>query len=186
MSFKKFFQQIRVIKYKLLSDCKNMIGSPKFHQPTQLIGEGTIVFGENVHLGFFPSPYYYNGYIYIEARNKNTKIIFGDNIHINNNCVFIAEGDGIEIGSDSLIGTNCEIIDSDFHDLHPDKRSNSAPTTAKVTIGKNVFIGNNVKILKGIHIGDNTIIANGSIVVKSIAENLIAGGNPAKIIKNLS
>lgn len=185
MNFKKLFQKFRVLKYKLLSDSNNVIGKPTLHQPAQFTGKGKITFGTNVNLGFFPSPYFYNCYIYIEARNKNTKIIFGDNIHINNNCVIIAEGDGIEIGSNTLIGTNCEIIDSDFHDLTPDKRSNGTPITAKVVIGKNVFIGNNVKILKGVTIGDNSVIANSSIVVKSIPENLIAGGNPAKIIKNL-
>jgi maltose O-acetyltransferase len=154
MNFRKIFQKLRILKYRLLSNCKLVIGNPKINQPVQFVGGGTILFGKNVNLGYFPSPYFYNSCIYVEARNKETKIVFGDNIYINNNCVFIAEGEGIEIGSNTLIGTNCEIIDSDFHDLNPNRRTNGKAKTAKVMIGKNVFIGNNVKIMKGVTIGD--------------------------------
>lgn len=185
MNFRKIFQKLRILKYRLLSNCKLVIGNPKINQPVQFVGGGTILFGKNVNLGYFPSPYFYNSCIYVEARNKETKIVFGDNIYINNNCVFIAEGEGIEIGSNTLIGTNCEIIDSDFHDLNPNRRTNGKAKTAKVMIGKNVFIGNNVKIMKGVTIGDNSVIANSSVVTKSIMENVIVGGNQAKIIKRL-
>jgi maltose O-acetyltransferase len=179
MRFKRILQKIRILKYKLLSNCKRVVGNPKLNLPVQLIGKGSILFGKNVTLGYFPSPYFFTSNIYIEARNKETKIIFGDNIHINNNCVFIAEGEGIEIGSNTLIGTNCEIIDSDFHDLHPDSRTSGKPKTAKV------IIGNNVRIMKGVTIGNNSIIANSSIVTKSISENVIAGGYTCKMIKQL-
>lgn len=190
MSFKKdliktIFIYPRIWKYKFLSNCISIIGKPIYTQPTQILGNGTIIFGNNVHLGFYPSPYFYNGYIYIEARTKDAKIIIGDDVHINNNSVLFAESAGIEIGSKTLIGTNCEIIDSDGHDLNPDKRLTGTPVTRKIIIGRNVFIGSNVKILKGVTIGDNSVIANGSIVIKSIPKNTIAGGNPAKIIKNL-
>lgn len=183
MNFRRIFQKIRIFQYKLLSNCGKVIGRPKLNQPTQLLGDGTIVFGNNVNLGYFPSPFFYNSYIYVDARSKGSRIVFGDNVHVNNNCVFIAEGEGIEIGSDTLIGSCCEIIDSDFHDLHPDRRMSGKAKTAKVEIGRNVFIGNNVKIMKGVTIGDNCVIANGSIVAKSIPDSVIAGGNPAKVIK---
>lgn len=99
--------------------------------------------------------------------------------------MLISEGEGITIGDKTLIGLNVEITDSDFHDLHPDRRTCGTPATAKVILGSNVFIGSNVKILKGVTIGDNSIIANGSIVTKSIPKNVIAGGIPAKIIKKI-
>ncbi len=76
------------------------------------------------------------------------------------------------------------IYDSDFHNLESDKRLTGKINTKKVFIDKNVFIGSNVKILKGVYIGKNSVIANGSIVTKSIPANVIAGGVPAKIIKN--
>jgi maltose O-acetyltransferase len=104
---------------------------------------------------------------------------------INNNIVIISEGEGITISSNTLIGTQCEIYDSDFHNLQIDKRLTGEITTKRVFIDENVFIGSNVKILKGVSIGKNSVIANGSIVTKSIPENVIAGGIPAKVIKTI-
>ena len=143
------------------------------------------MFGKNVNLGVKPSPFLYNGYGHIEARKENSEISIGDNVWINNNFVIISEGEGIEIRENTLIGANVEIIDSDFHDLHPHKRMGGNPKTAKVVIEENVFIGNNVKILKGVTIGKNSVIANSSVVVKSIPSNVIAGGYPCKVIKKI-
>lgn len=179
------FQYPRVLKYKFLSDNKNIIGSPKYNQPTQLLGGGTIMFGKNINLGVRPSPHLYSGYGYIDARKENSKIIIGNNVWINNNFMIASEGEGIEIGENTLIGLNVEITDSDFHDLHPERRMGGIPKTAKVTIEENVFIGSNVKILKGVTIGKNSVIANSSVVTKSIPANVIAGGYPCKVIKKL-
>jgi len=179
------FHHPRVIKYKFLSNCKNIMGDPVYNQPTQLLGEGSIVFGENVKLGYSPSPYLYSGYGYIEARKSDSKIIIGNDVMINNNFNIIGEGEGIEIGAKTLIGSNVEISDSDFHELDPERRRGGMPKTVKVSIGKNVFIGSNVKILKGVTIGDNSVIANSSIVTKTIPANVIAGGYPCKVIKDL-
>jgi len=179
------YQYPRIVKYKILSNCENIIGKPIYNQPTQLLGKGTIVFGKNVNLGVNPSPYFYNGYGYIDARKTQSKIIIGNNVWINNNFNICSEGEGIEIGEKTIIGLNFEVCDSDFHELHPEKRTNGIPKTAKVVIGKNVFIGSNVKILKGVTIGDNSVIANSSVVTKSISANVIAGGYPAKVIKEI-
>jgi maltose O-acetyltransferase len=69
---------------------------------------------------------------------------------------------------------------ADFHDLHPDRRSDGVAKTGKVVIGENVLIGSNVKILKGVRIGNNAVIANGAVVTRSIPENAMAFGNPAR------
>jgi len=58
-------------------------------------------------------------YGYIDARNIVSKIAIGDNVHINNSVFICSEGEGIEIGENTLIGINCQIMDSDFHDLDP-------------------------------------------------------------------
>ncbi len=179
------FQYARVLKYRLLSNCKRVVGNPKYYQPALLSGSGTIVFGKNVNLGVVQSSFFYTGYGYIEARDLKSKITIGDNVKINNNFNICSEGEGIEIGKDTLIGLNFEVSDSDFHDLQPDKRISGTPNMKKVIIGKNVFIGSNVKILKGVKIGDNSVIANSSVVTKSIPSNVIAGGYPAKVIRKL-
>ena len=180
-----FFQWPRVLKFRVLSDCNRVYGRPIIYQAVQINGKGIVKFDENVRLGVNPSPFLYSGYIYIEARKPNTEIKIGKNTWINNNFVCVAEGRGITIGENTLIGFSCEIVDSNFHDLNPLKRWGGSPTTSAVNIGKNVFIGSNVKILKGVTIGDNSVIANGSVVTKSIQSNVIAGGVPAKVIKNL-
>jgi len=179
------FQYARILKYKFLSTCSHVHGKPKLYQPVVFEGLGQVNFGRCVSLGVMQSPYYYTGYIYIDARNDHSQITFGDDIWINNNCVFVAEGEGITIGNKTLIGTNCEFLDSDFHDLHPDKRMGGDIKTAKICIGENVFIGSNVKVLKGVSIGNNSVIANGSIVTKSIPEDVVAAGVPAKVIRKL-
>lgn len=179
------FQHPRILKYKFLSDCKNIIGIPKYNQPTQLLGRGRIVFGKNVKLGVRLSPSFYSSYGYIDARKIDSKVSIGNDTWINNNCMITSEGEGIEIGAKVLIGLYVEISDSDFHDLHPNRRMDGVPKTSKVIIAENVFIGSNVKILKGVTIGKNSVIANSSIVTKSIPANVIAAGNPCKVIKQI-
>jgi len=179
------FQYPRFLKYKLLSNCNQINGKPRLYQPLQINGKGKVVFHRNVRIGVDPSPFLYSGYAYIDSRKEGSKIEIGENSWINNNFIAIAEGEGIEIGANTLIGSSCEIVDSDFHDLQPGKRMGGVAKTAKVKIGENVFIGSNVKILKGVVVGKNSVIANGSVVTKSIPENVIAAGVPAKVIRPL-
>lgn len=73
-------------------------------------------------------------------------------------------------------------MDSDFHDYYIDDKL--VENTKEISIGDNVWIGNNVIILKGVNIGDNSIIAAGSIVNKDVSPNTIVGGNPIKILKS--
>ena len=182
---KCLFQYLRIVKYKFLSDCKNIVGAPIYNQPAQLLGVGKIIFGNNVNLGVQASPMFYNGYGYIDARKEFSLILIGNDVWINNNFIIVSEGEGIEIGEKTMIGINLEITDTDSHDLHPGRRICGLPKTSKVIIGKNVFIGANVKILKGVVIGENSVIANSSVVTKSIPANVIAGGVPAKVIRTL-
>jgi maltose O-acetyltransferase len=75
-------------------------------------------------------------------------------------------------------------MDSDFHDLDPEKRDQPGKCKG-VCIGNNVFIGANVTVLKGAKIGNNSVIASGSIVTGHIPDNTVAAGNPCKIIRSL-
>ena len=178
------FQSTRHVKYYLLSE-NNITGSVQCHQPILFNGEGTIAFGKNVQVGVIPAKDFFTGYCYIDAKQKNSAIRFHNNIHIGNNCNIVCNAAGIEICSFTLIGANVSISDSDFHHLDPTKRLTDSGTSKKVFIDENVFIGSNVTILKGVSIGKNSIIANSSIVTKSFPENVIIGGNPAKIIRTL-
>jgi maltose O-acetyltransferase len=179
----KVLRWIRIGFYAGLST-GNVKGKTIKLQPVLILGNGIIEFERNVQLGYFPSPFFLNGYIHLEARGKNASIKFGENSFINNNFSAISEHKSITIGKRCLIGTNVEIYDSDFHGIKVSDRSISIYENAKeVVIGDDVFIGSNVKILKGSVIGSGSVIANGAIVTGEIPSNVIAGGNPAKVIK---
>ncbi len=182
---RKCFQPLRIFIYKRLSSNSRIEGQPKRRQPVLLLGKGCISFGKNVFLGYYPSPFFYNGVTYIEARRDSAKIVFGENILVNNNLTIICEGSTIEIGNNVLIGTNVEIIDSDFHGIQHDKRNSGEHKFSPVNIGENVFLGSNVKVLKGVSIGKNSVVANGAVVISSFPSNVIIGGNPAILIKKL-
>ncbi|MEA1891136.1 MAG: acyltransferase [Campylobacterota bacterium] len=180
------FKLPRILKYKFLSTAKNIDGKPIINQAVQFNGLGKINFGKNVMIGIEQSPLFYSTYSYIESRNSDSTITIADDCFINNNAIMIAEGEGIEISAKCLIGINCEIVDSDFHNIEPDLRLDiKSIKTAKVVLEENVFIGSNVKILKGVRIGKNSVIANSSVVTKSIPADVVAGGIPAKVLKNL-
>ena len=179
-----FFVSLRIKKYVILSDCKRVSGEPKRHHPLLLKGYGKIYFGKNVQIGVESSPSFYSHYTYIEARDEMSEIIIGDNVVINN-AFSIECSSKVVIENDVLIGVGCSIIDNDGHDLEINTRILGTPKMSPIYICKNVFLGSNVTILKGVTIGENSIIGNGSLVTKNIPENVIAAGNPAKVIRNL-
>lgn len=176
-------QKSRVFFYNMLSNIK--INAHKY-QPVLANGEGTIKIGNNVSFGVIYSLDYYTRYCYLNARKKESYIEIGDNTWINNNATIISDGKRIIIGKNCLIGTGLEILDSDFHDLNPLTRFGGKNIIKKdVIIEENVFIGNNVTILKGVTIGKNSVIGNRTVVTKDIPENVIAVGNPAKVIREI-
>ena len=187
--FKKFirryYQRIRIFIFDSLGDDTTIIGTPDKLQPVLISGKGKVFFGENVKLGFYPSPYFFDGSIHLEARDESASIRFGNNISCNNNLKIVCDKTQISIGDKVLIGTNVNIFDSDFHAISPGNRKSGNHKTGEVIIKENVFIGSNVTILKAVTIGENSIIANGSVVTKSFPKNVIIGGNPAIIISNI-
>lgn len=177
------FQKPRAFFYSFLSNIKI---DAKKNQPVLANGEGIIKIGKNVNFGVKYSPDYYSKYSYLNARRKTSYIEIGNNCHINNNATIISDGKKIIIGNDCLIGINLQILDSDFHDLNPENRFGGKNIIKNdVIIENNVFIGNNVTILKGVIIGKNSVIGSNSLVCKSIPDNVIASGNPAKVIREL-
>lgn len=175
----------RIWWYRMLSHCC-VKGKPRILQPVQIVGRGSVDFYGKVTLGCYPSPFFFSGYSYIETRTESGRISIDDGSWINNNFVAISVHKGIHIGKKVMIGTNVEIYDSDFHRLDPSQRHIcTAEDDREVVIDDNVFIGSNVKIMKGVHIGKDSVIANGAIVVKDIPPGVIAGGNPAKILRSL-
>lgn len=106
-------------------------------------------------------------------------------LEIGNNCGFSGTTIGcfkeIKLGNNVRCGANTTITDSDWH-LDDPRVGNPKP----VIIEDNVWLGTNVTVLKGVIIGENSIIGAGSIVTSSIPKNVIAGGNPCKVIKSIN
>lgn len=90
----------------------------------------------------------------------------------------------VTIGDDCFIGPNVSIYTA-CHSTNPIERNSRKEWALPVTIGKNVWIGGSVTILPGVTIGDNVTIGAGSVVVKDIPSNVIAVGNPCRVIKRL-
>lgn len=179
----QMIQRPRIVLYRVLS--KNMsIGVPRKIQPVLLMGLGNIYFDNDVVIGVYTSPDYYTTYTYIEARKKTSSINIKSGTRFNNNVSIISGYTNITIGHRCLIGAGVQITDSDFHGLPVAERHLSKPEWAKpVIIGDDVFIGSNARIMKGVSIGDGSVIANGSVVVKDVPPGVIAGGNPARVIR---
>jgi acetyltransferase-like isoleucine patch superfamily enzyme len=175
-------QRPRILKYRMLSTCQRVSGSPILRQPLLLIGPGAIVLGEDVEFGWQRSNSFYTGYCHLEVSTPDSTIEIGEGAQINNNAFIKSEGPGIRIGARALIGSEVTIYDSDFHDLHPDRRRGGQPNMAAVELGENVFVGDRVLILKGVRIGANSVIGAGSVVTSSIPDGVIAAGNPARVI----
>lgn len=176
--FKKFLNPKLMWQSKIVP---NVL--PKLKQKVLFTGKGKISFGENVQIGYFPSPYFYSTYAHIEARNKTSEIKIGSNTYINNNCSIISNGCKIEIGENCRIGANFQCYDSDFHSVNAETRD--TPEFIKnndVKIGDNVFIGNNVIVLKGVTIGNGATIGVGAVVTKNVAPNTIVAGVPARML----
>ena len=90
----------------------------------------------------------------------------------------------VTIGDDCFIGPNVSIYTA-CHSTDPVERNTRVEWAEPVTIGDNVWIGGSVTILPGVTIGDNVTIGAGSVVTKDIPDNVVAVGNPCKVIKRL-
>ncbi|MGH2853318.1 MAG: acyltransferase [Solirubrobacteraceae bacterium] len=178
-------RRARIWKYRALSTCRRVSGSPVLLQPVLFLGPGAIVLGRDVEFGWPRSMLFYTGYCHLEAATPQSAIEIGDEVQINNNAFLKSEGPGIRIGARALLGSEVTIYDSDFHDLRPNRRRDGQPRMAAVELGEDVFIGDGVKILKGVHIGAHSVIGAGSVVAASIPEGVIAAGNPARVIRKI-
>ena len=148
-----------------------------------------ISIGKNVRVVSHPDRYAFNIFPQSKIRtySPSAKVIIGDDVGFNSISIF-ARSQVIRIGDKTMIGGNCQIMDSDGHPLWPpDGRWHYSGTEhdRPVMIGSNVFIGLNVIILKGAQIGDNCVIGAGSVVSGQIPACTLASGMPARVLRRL-
>lgn len=101
----------------------------------------------------------------------------------------ICSSTAVRIGERCLIGADVMICDTDFHPLRPEGRryrNEQESLSAPVEIGNDVFIGARAVILKGVSIGQGSVVGAGSVVTKNIPEGVICAGNPARVLRALT
>jgi maltose O-acetyltransferase len=108
-------------------------------------------------------------------------IYVGENFYANYNCIFL-DVCKIEIGDNCMIAPNVAIYTA-THPLNPIERNSGLEYGKPIKIGNNVWIGGNAIICPGVTLGDNIVVAAGAVVTKNFPDNVLIGGNPAKIIK---
>lgn len=124
--------------------------------------------------------------IYIEPNFRcdyGYNIHVGDNFYMNFDCIFLDICE-IWIGDHCFIAPGVHIYTA-THPLNPHERNSGVENGIPVNIGHNVWIGGKSVINPGVNIGDNVVVASGSVVTKNVPDNVVVGGNPAKIIKQI-
>ena len=144
-----------------------------YHTQTEVRAFLSELFGYDVPSSLRVFPPFYTDF------GKN--IAIGENVFINACCHFQDHG-GVVIGDGSQIGHNV-VFATLNHGLSPEDRKHTYP--APIVLGKNVWVGSNSTILQGVTIGDNAVVAAGSVVTKDVAANTVVGGVPAKAIKEI-
>lgn len=158
--------------------------SCRFKVPVRVMGFGNVKLGAGVVLGNGESPRTGNGEILIQSRSKDSNIVIGDNTIISNNVSIISCQD-IVIGSDCLIGDHVSVFDCDLHLIDPEKRRDGIGKCKSVEIGKNVWLGSGVRIMKGVKIGDHSVVGAGSIVTVDVPGRSLFAGVPARLIRKI-
>lgn len=146
----------------------------------QIFGSGRIALGDDVVIGRRNSWVAgFHGY-------AGAEIVIGNRTHIGYQNI-LAAANSIRIGDDVMFASNVCIFDNPSHPIEPARRHLPfrLDETAPVVIGNNVWIGMNCFVMRGVTIGDNSVVAAGSVVTRSIPANSVAAGNPARVIKSL-
>lgn len=113
-----------------------------------------------------------------------SNIEIGDNFFANHNCV-ILDGAKVTFGDNVFIAPDCGFYTAG-HPLDAERRNQGLEYAKPITVGDNVWIGGGVKVMPGVTIGDNAVIGGGSVVTKDIPANVIAVGNPCRILREIT
>ncbi|CAG9621546.1 sugar O-acetyltransferase [Sutcliffiella rhizosphaerae] len=137
------------------------------HILNQLLGS----FGKNIKME--PNIRFDYGY--------NTHV--GENFYANFDCTILDVCE-VRFGDNCMLAPNVQIYTA-THPLHPTERNSGREYAKPITIGNNVWIGGGAIINPGVNIGDNVVVASGAVVTKDIPENVVVGGNPARVLKQI-
>lgn len=110
-------------------------------------------------------------------------ITLGERTFLNVGCTML-DCAPITLGKHVLCGPNCSFL-TPLHPVDPTQRLTDQESAKPIVLGDNVWLGGNVTILPGVTIGENTIVGAGSVVTKDLPANVLAVGNPARVIRSI-
>ena len=119
----------------------------------------------------------------LHANWAGAHVHFGDNVYANFNLTLVDDTD-IYVGDKVMFGPNVTVATAG-HPIDPELRYQAMQYNIPVHIGNNVWIGANAVVLPGVTIGDNSVIGAGSVVTKDIPANVIAVGNPCRVLREI-
>ena len=120
----------------------------------------------------------------LRANWGGKNVHFGNNVYVNFNLTLVDDTD-IFVDDDVMIAPNV-ILAGGTHPINPDLRRKKCSYNLPVRIGKNVWIGAGCIVLPGVSIGDNSVIGAGSVVTKDIPKNVVAVGNPCRVLREIN
>ncbi|WP_108718942.1 sugar O-acetyltransferase [Miniimonas sp. S16] len=115
---------------------------------------------------------------------------YGENIHVGartcvNSGLTALDVAPITIGADCLLGPNVQLL-TPTHPIDPRPRRDKLEAARPITLGDNVWLGGGVIVCPGVRIGDNTVVGAGSVVTRDLPANVVAVGNPARVIRTIT
>jgi acetyltransferase-like isoleucine patch superfamily enzyme len=142
----------------------------------QITNDGTLLIGDRVRL--------VSTITKLEiVVGENARLEIGESTFINYGCS-IAATELVRIGRNCNIGTYVIMMDNDFHRLEPERRA-ECPPSAPITLADNVWIGARSIVLRGVSIGEGSVIGAGSVVTHDVPARSLAAGVPAKVLRGL-
>lgn len=147
---------------------------PRLRGRTFVKNSGTFTVGDHFSVTSYPIP------VSIVV-SHDASLIIGNNVFLNYG-VDIGVTKKIYIGNDAKIGPLSNVIDSDYHEIEP----GVGIASSSIFIGNNVWVGRQCIILPGVTIGENSVVASGSVVTKDVPPNALFAGVPAKFIRWLN
>ena len=166
---KEMLMEIR--KAKLLCYEYNNIAPDKMEERQAFIKRILGSTGDNIQVeSNFYCDYGYNTHV-------------GENFYVNHNCV-ILDVARVDFGDNVFIGPNCGFYTAG-HPIDINLRNQGLEYAKPIKVGNNVWFGGNVVVMPGVTIGDNVTIGAGSVVTKDIPSNVLAHGNPCRVVRNL-
>lgn len=145
----------------------------EYEKRTKLLEEMFAEIGENCYI----EPPFHSNF-------GGRHIHFGKNIYCNFGCTFV-DDTHIYVGDYTMFGPNV-VVATAGHPILPELRKDGYQYNASVHIGKNCWIGAGVIIVPGVTIGDNVVVGAGSIVTKDLPDNVVAVGNPCRVLREVN